>query len=149
MLLESPGPKVSRTQFVSADNPDGTADNMSCLLKLAGISRDRVLLWNIFPWQLSASGVVTPTDQNLREAVPVTLELLSLLPELKVIVLVGKKPRQDGNTLPCLSILSSRSCAARTPARCISRPNRKLPRSPCLSWGKRDSGVPERYLVSD
>ena len=91
MLLESPGPKVSQTQFVSADNPDGTAENMSCLLKLAGRSRSKILLWNIFPWQLSAERVVTPTNQHLLEAVPATLELLTLLPELKAIVLVGRK----------------------------------------------------------
>ena len=46
LLLESSGPQVSQTGFVSADNPDGTAENMSCLLKLAGLSRDRVLMWN-------------------------------------------------------------------------------------------------------
>ena len=90
-LLESPGPQVSTTGFVSADNPDQTAENMSCLLKLAGLSRSKVLLWNIFPWQLSAEQVVTPTTAHLHEAAPVTRELLTLLPELKVIVLVGRQ----------------------------------------------------------
>ena len=89
MLMESPGPKVSQTGFVSADNPDGTAENMSCLLKLAGLSRDRVLLWNIFPWQLGAQHVMVPGDDHLREAASATLELLSILPALKVVVLVG------------------------------------------------------------
>ena len=65
LLLESPGPKVSQTGFVSADNPDGTAENMSCLLKLAGLSRDRVLMWNSFPWQLSAQQVVVPGESHL------------------------------------------------------------------------------------
>lgn len=91
LLLESPGPKVSQTGFVSVDNPDGTAENMSYLLKLAGLSRNRVLLWNIFPWQLSAERVVTPTDRHLLEAVPATLELMPLLPQLKVVVLVGSR----------------------------------------------------------
>lgn len=94
LLLESPGPKVSQTGFVSADNPDGTAENMSCLLKLAGLSRDRILMWNIFPWQLSAKQVVVPDESHLREAAPATLELLSLLPELKVIVLIGSRAAQ-------------------------------------------------------
>ena len=69
-LLESPGPKVSNTSFVSADNPDRTAENMSGLLQQAELSRDKILLWNIFPWQLSAKQVVTPTKQQLIEAVP-------------------------------------------------------------------------------
>lgn len=91
LLLESPGPKVTQTRFVSADNPDQTAENISCLLKLAGLARTKVLLWNSVPWQLDDDHVVTPTEQHLLDAAPATLELLSLLPELKVVVLVGSK----------------------------------------------------------
>jgi uracil-DNA glycosylase len=91
LLLESPGPKVTQTKFVSADNPDQTAENISCLLKLAGLSRNKILLYNSFPWQLSELGVVAPKNEHLLEAVPATLELLSLLPDLKVVVLVGSK----------------------------------------------------------
>lgn len=91
LLLESPGPKVAQTGFASPDNPDRTAENLSCLLKLAGISRERCLLWNIVPWQLSAAGVVTPTAAQVRAATPATLELLTLLPALRVVVLVGAK----------------------------------------------------------
>ena len=94
LLLESPGPKVSQTGFVSLDNPDGTAENLSMLLRLAGLSRSKVLLWNSFPWQLSAGGVVTPTEPHLREAVPATLELLSLLPELRAVVLIGSRAQR-------------------------------------------------------
>lgn len=91
LLLESPGPKVTHTDFVSLDNPDRTAENLSCLLKLAGIGRRRCLVWNILPWQLSAGGVVTPTAAQVKAATPATLELLTLLPALRVVVLVGGK----------------------------------------------------------
>ncbi|QFP75115.1 uracil-DNA glycosylase [Deinococcus sp. AJ005] len=91
LLLESPGPKVAQTGFASPDNPDRTAENLSCLLKLAGIGRGRCLLWNILPWQLSAGGVVTPTAAQVKAATPATLELLTLLPALRVVVLVGGK----------------------------------------------------------
>ncbi len=67
---------------------------MSCLLKLASLSRKKILLWNIFPWQLSAQSVVAPSEKDLMEAASTTRELLKLLPELKVIVLVGKKARE-------------------------------------------------------
>ncbi|WP_407569961.1 uracil-DNA glycosylase [Deinococcus altitudinis] len=93
LLLESPGPQVSRTEFVSADNPDGTAENMSCLLKLASLSRQNILLWNIFPWQLSAESVIAPGNAHLMEAAPTTRELLTLLPALKVIVLIGNRAK--------------------------------------------------------
>ena len=91
LLMESPGPQVSQTGFVSLDNPDGTTENLSMLLRLAGLSRQKVLMWNSFPWQLSAKRVVMPTDENLEEAARYTLELLSLLPALKVVVLVGSR----------------------------------------------------------
>ncbi len=112
LLLESPGPKVAGTGFASPDNPDRTAENLSCLLKLAGIGRERCLLWNIVPWQLSAAGVVTPTAAQVRAAAPATLELLTLLPALRVVVLVGAKAqggwrfvsselRRPLSTVPC------------------------------------------------
>jgi uracil-DNA glycosylase len=94
LLMESPGPQVSKTELVSLDNPDGTAENLSCLLKLAGLSRDRILMWNSFPWQLSAERVVVPDENHLTEAASATLELISMLPQLKVVVLIGSRAAQ-------------------------------------------------------
>jgi uracil-DNA glycosylase len=124
LLLESPGPQVSKTGFVSADNPDGTAENMSCLLKLAGLSRKKILLWNIFPWQLSANSVVTPTDQNLRDAVPATLELLALLPKLKVIILVGQKAKVgwEHATVPVNPAIKIMTCPHPSPQHFNTKP---------------------------
>ncbi len=124
MLLESPGPKVSQTEFVSADNPDQTAENMSCLLKLAGLSLSKVLLWNIFPWQLSAKQVVTQTTAHLREAAPVTRELLTLLPELKVIVLVGRQAEAGWKHagMPVVSNIKVLACPHPSPLVFIPRP---------------------------
>ncbi len=111
LLLESPGPKVSSTGFVSLDNPDATAENMSCLLRLAGLNRKKVLLWNSVPWQLSGDGVVAPTERQLREAAPATRELLSLLPKLRAVVLLGDRAKRgwpfvaDGSS-PAFQVLS-------------------------------------------
>ena len=90
-LLESPGPKVSETGFISQDNPDQTAKNMTHLLADAGLSRSSAVLWNIVPWQMSAERVVTPTTEQLKQAAPYTLRLLGLLPALIAIVLVGRR----------------------------------------------------------
>lgn len=90
LLLESPGPTASRTGFVSMDNPNATAENITCLLHLAGIPRGRVALWNAVPWQMSAGGVVAPVRAHHAEAAPLTRHLLSLLPELRAVVLVGR-----------------------------------------------------------
>lgn len=104
LLLESPGPVVSRTQFVSVDNPDGTAENMRCLLHLSGLRRSDVVLWNAVPWQMSENGVVTPRPAQYAEAAPLTREVLALLPRLQAVVLVGKHAQQAwlsvGSSLP-------------------------------------------------
>ena len=90
LLLESPGPVVSRTRFVSVDNPDGTAENLRCLLHLSGLRRSDVVVWNAVPWQMSEGGVVTPRPAQYAEAAPLTRHVLSLLPELRAVVLVGR-----------------------------------------------------------
>lgn len=94
LLLESPGPAVSKTGFVSQDNPDPTADNMTHLLNDAGLVRSETLLWNIVPWQMSAERVVTPSRVQLEQAAPYTVGLLNLLPELMTVVLVGAKAQR-------------------------------------------------------
>lgn len=104
LLLESPGPRVSDTGFISQDNPDQTAENMSCLLKLSGLDRSSVLLWNIVPWQMSAKGVVAPTSTQLEQAAPYTLRLLDLLPEVQAVVLIGLKAQRGwAHVLPQLT----------------------------------------------
>ncbi|WP_412027419.1 uracil-DNA glycosylase [Deinococcus yunweiensis] len=90
LLLESPGPAVSHTGFISMDNPDGTAENMHGLITHSGLSRRDLALWNIVPWQLSAARVVTPDRASHQDALPATRHLLTLLPHLKAVVLVGR-----------------------------------------------------------
>ncbi len=124
LLLESPGPQVSRTKFVSLDNPDGTAENLSCLLKLAGLSRDRVLVWNSFPWQLSAERVVVPSENHLKEAASDTLKLISLLPGLKVVVLVGNRAAQGWTHVSALLAqpIKVLTCPHPSPVNLMPRP---------------------------
>ncbi|MEF2279935.1 uracil-DNA glycosylase [Deinococcus sp. YIM 134068] len=107
LLLESPGPVVSRTGFVSMDNPDGTAENLRCLLHLSGLRRGDVAVWNAVPWQMSENGVVTPRPAQYAEAAPLTRHLLSLMPELRAVVLVGRHAQaawpEVGSGLPTLA----------------------------------------------
>lgn len=104
LLMESPGPAVSRTQFVSLDNPDATAENLALLLHLAGLPRREVTIWNAVPWQMSAGGVVAPVPAQHAEAAPLTRHVLSLMPDLRAVVLVGRHAqtawRHVGSSLP-------------------------------------------------
>lgn len=119
LLLESPGPVVSRTRFVSMDNPDGTAENMRCLIHLSGLRRADVALWNAVPWQMSEGGVVTPRPAQYAEAAPLTRQVLEQMPQLGVVVLVGRHAQQAwslvGSSLPTLA------CPHPSPQNFVSR----------------------------
>jgi uracil-DNA glycosylase len=96
LLFENPGRRADAAQgsgFISADNDDKSAENMWGFFREAGIDRRRdVVAWNIVPWYLGDErkiGAVTARD--IDEARPALLELLSLLPQLRVVVLFGRK----------------------------------------------------------
>jgi uracil-DNA glycosylase len=99
MLFENPGRKADAVQgsgFISPDNNDPTANNMWNFLRDAGIERRRdIVAWNIVPWYLGDDrkiGEVKPAD--IAEATPALRELLGLLPNLRVVILFGKKAQK-------------------------------------------------------
>lgn len=93
-LLEAPGPRAVGSSFISRNNPDQTARNMNELLTNAGIPREDTLLWNIVPWYVGSGTKIRPVEaRDIEEAAPYLGELISLLPDLRAVVLVGKKAR--------------------------------------------------------
>ena len=90
-LLEAPGPKVLQTGFISRDNPDLTARNLGELLEGVGLARADTLLWNTVPWYIAGEDgrFRAPNAQDIGQAREATQRLLSLLPRLEHIVLVG------------------------------------------------------------
>ncbi len=93
-LLEAPGPKAVSSGFISRNNPDPTANNFCRLLQEAGIARADTAIWNIVPWYVGNEGgthIRAVSKNDLEEARPYLQDLLTLLPHLQVIVLVGKK----------------------------------------------------------
>jgi uracil-DNA glycosylase len=103
-LLESPGPKAVGSRFISRDNPDQSARNMTKLLAGAGFERTDVVLWNVVPY------CVSTVDRNrnasaaqIREAAPYTAHFLNLLPSLKVIVFCGKRAQLAARYLPFIA----------------------------------------------
>jgi uracil-DNA glycosylase len=96
LLLEAPGRKATvqgaGSGFVSPDNDDASAENMWRLLREAGIDRRReVVTWNIVPWYLGDGSRIRPADaRDLIAARPAVQDLLTLLPALRVVVLIGK-----------------------------------------------------------
>ena len=93
-LLEKPGPKTSvqgkreGSGFVSRNNDDATAEAIFHFMQKANLPRKSVVLWNVIPWW---NGKVKVTGDELKTALPHTMELISLLSELRAIVTVGLK----------------------------------------------------------
>lgn len=92
LLLETPGPAIARTGFVSRDNPTGTAANLFRFLSEAGIARCDTLIWNAVPWVVHAPGALNraPRRSELQAAAPYLAPLLACLPRLAVVVTAGR-----------------------------------------------------------
>jgi uracil-DNA glycosylase len=95
MLFEAPGRRATVVQgsgFISADNNDGSAANIWNLLEDAGVDRSReIVAWNVVPWYIgSEQRIRAATPDDLSEARAALEELLSLLPDLRVVILFGK-----------------------------------------------------------
>ncbi|MCJ2014686.1 uracil-DNA glycosylase [Methylobacterium sp. J-076] len=92
LLLETPGPMVLRTGFVTRDSANGTAPNLFRFLREAGLARADTLIWNAVPWVIHAPGALNraPRRAEAKAAEPYLAPLLALLPDLAVAVLAGR-----------------------------------------------------------
>lgn len=90
-LFEKPGPMTASTGgsgFISRNNDDPSAEATFDFMQRAGIPRKLTLSWNVVPWW---NGTRKVTGQELREGVACVEELITLLPKLRAVVLVGNK----------------------------------------------------------
>ena len=104
LLLETPGPAVLRTGFVTRDSANGTAANLFRFLAEAGIARADTLIWNAVPWLIHAAGARNraPRQAEVAAAAPDLAPLLDLLPRLAVAVLAG---RFAAGAAPAIAVL--------------------------------------------
>lgn len=95
-LVESPGPKSATSGgsgIISIDNDDQTAANYFRAMQEAGLARNVAMNWNVVPWYLNA--VRRPTQAEIRAALPWLTELLTLLADLRAVVLLGTAARKS------------------------------------------------------
>ncbi len=104
LLLETPGPSIGRTGFVSRDNATGTAANLFRFLAEAGIARRDTLIWNAVPWVIHAPGALNraPRRSEAAAAAPYFAPLLALLPRLVVVVPAGRFAHEAAAPLAAL-----------------------------------------------
>ena len=102
-LFEAPGPQAVRSGFVSRNNPDESAKNFFLLNVEAGLPRRLTVSWNIVPWYIgSGQRIRAATAKDIAQGLPYLQELLSILPNLKVLVLVGRKAQRVEHLVPQL-----------------------------------------------
>jgi uracil-DNA glycosylase len=92
LLLDAPGPRAVKSGFVSRNNPDETAKNFFEINLAAGLDRKRTVVWNIVPWYIGTGAKIhAATCTDIKAGIPLLLRLLSLLPRLRAVVLIGRK----------------------------------------------------------
>lgn len=93
-LLEKPGPMTSSSGrrhgsgFISRNNDDPTAEALFRFMMAANIDRKRTVLWNVVPgW----NGTIKVSSAECKAGLQELKNLVSLLPRLRTVVLVGRK----------------------------------------------------------
>ncbi|EHR61561.1 uracil-DNA glycosylase [Saccharomonospora cyanea] len=93
-LLSDPGPATdldhargNGSGLLSIDNDDPTAQRLWLAYKDAGLERRRCLHWNAVPFPITGK---QPSAAEKNEAALWTIELLTTLPHLRVVVLMGR-----------------------------------------------------------
>ena len=93
--FEAPGPRAVYSGFISRNNPDESAKNFFELNKQAGLPRELTISWNVVPWYIGSGTKIRPTNNNdIDKGKKYLLNLLSLLPNLRIIVLGGRKAQK-------------------------------------------------------
>lgn len=95
-LFEKPGPMTaeggrggrSGSGFISRNNDDPTAAATFDFMQKAGMPRKLSVIWNVIPWW---NGKRKLTKEELRDGAQSVQELISLLPKLRAVVMVGEK----------------------------------------------------------
>ncbi|MES4825902.1 uracil-DNA glycosylase [Streptomyces anthocyanicus] len=100
-LLEAPGQKsmgaeaaLRRTGsgIISINNDDPTAQNCWTLRDEAGLPYELSVHWNVVPWYLgTADRITAPGRTEIQRAAPFLHEVISMLPALELVVLMGRK----------------------------------------------------------
>lgn len=83
--------KRSGSGFISRNNDDPTAEATFRFMDEAGLPRKATISWNVVPWWNGERGA---SSKELAEGLQQLEELCNLLPEIKAVVLVGRKAQR-------------------------------------------------------
>lgn len=92
-LFQDPGPGTDANEsgsgFLSSQNDDPSAERFLRCLNRVGLTVERVITWNAYPWMMKREQGITV--KHLEEGVDVLVRLFQHLPRLRVVILMGKK----------------------------------------------------------
>jgi hypothetical protein len=88
-VLRDPGPMTDAAQngsgFLCLENDDPAAELFATLLAGAGLTPTKMIPWNAYPWYINRK----PNAAELKAGLKPLLQLLELLPRLRVVMLNG------------------------------------------------------------
>lgn len=132
-LLEAPGPKATRERggsgIISCNNNDRTAENAWRTRDEAGVDRSLVVHWNVIPAYMGSDTKIRAwARDDVAAAGPLLKELVSLLPNLRSVILGGRAAQHAwrDHQPPDLKVVSV-DCPHPSPTNLNTRPhNREL-----------------------
>jgi len=88
-VLRDPGPMTHSEKkgsgFLCLENDDAAAERFATLLEEAGLTPDRMVPWNAYPWYINRK----PNAVEISAGIDPLRRLLKLLPRLRVVMLNG------------------------------------------------------------
>ncbi|WP_242560012.1 MULTISPECIES: uracil-DNA glycosylase [Pandoraea] len=140
-LFEKPGPMTSPQHkrkgsgFISRDNNDPTAEATFLFMQDAGIDRKRTVLWNTIPgWNGKREIAAGETGAGIEELT----NLLSLLPRVNTVVLVGNKAQRAESLIRQAGLRTIKSAH---PGPLVKGPNRAMWDQIPRQWAQALSGA--------
>jgi uracil-DNA glycosylase len=123
-LLETPAAKAAASTggsgLLSLDNDDLTAETLYDAYQTAGLERSRTLHWNAVPWIVPGRERSALSSTHVPQAQAWLVQLISLLPDLRVVIAVGGVARDawlrclaDRRDVPLVPTLHAPHASAR------------------------------------
>ena len=107
LLLETPGPAIRATGFVSRDNPTPTARNIRRFAADAALARGCTVIWNTVPWTIHPEGARNraPRAAEIRAGLALIPAFLAALPDLRCAILAGRIARAARDAIGDLAVI--------------------------------------------
>ncbi|WP_166367388.1 uracil-DNA glycosylase [Aeromicrobium camelliae] len=111
-LLQDPSAVADGSGFISIDNNDQTAHNCTKAYEASGLDYQRALHWNVIPWWVKDPDQAHQPRRTFQaqahRAGTYLVELVGLLPNLELVVLLGKEAQRAWDAAAPLPIATVR-----------------------------------------